>query len=128
MKQGRLAVISGFSGVGKGTVVKKLVEEKGYEPDGDGTVNGDVVTVNLQKIMGDVTVTYKSKRFNLPVETKSLKQKHWIKETEVTGKTLSEQAPLNTVNSVIYKIDDGPFVVTWNGNSGAVNATVSSWI
>ena len=31
MKQGRLAVISGFSGVGKGTVVKKLVEEKGYE-------------------------------------------------------------------------------------------------
>lgn len=99
----------------------KYLEEKGYEPAGDGTVNGDVVTVKLQKIMGNVTVTYKYK--NRTVETKSLKL--WIKDTEVTGETLKKQAPLSFGINLIYTIDKGPFNVTWIGNSGAVNATVS---
>lgn len=102
----------------------EYLKNEGYEPAGDGTVNGDVVTVNLKKIMGTVTVTYKDKKYNLKVgPTKSLKL--WIKDTEVTGETLRKQAPLGVVG-VVYEIDDGLFKVTWNGNSGAVNATVSS--
>lgn len=102
----------------------EYLKNEGYEPAGDGTVNGDVVTVNLKKIMGTVTVTYKDKKYNFKVgPTKSLKL--WIKDTEVTGETLRKQAPLGVVG-VGYEIDDGPFKVTWNGNSGAVNATVSS--
>lgn len=102
----------------------KDYEEKGYEPDGDGTVNGDVVTVNLQKIMGKVTVTYKHKKLNYRVgDPQSLSL--WIKDTKVTGATLSEKAPLGRYTSKAFKIDDGPFDVIWNGNSGVVNATVS---
>ena len=107
--------------------VNKL-KDKGYEPNGDGIVgDDDVITVPAKKIMGDVTVTYKNK-YNLKVETKSEPLQLWIKDTKVTGKTLSEQAPLNTVNSWIYTIDEGPFDVIWTGNSGVVNATVSSKI
>ena len=104
------------------------LKNEGYEPNGDGTVGAnDVITVPVKKIMGDVTVTYKNK-YNLKVETKSEPLQLWIKDTKVTGKTLSEQAPLNTVNSWIYTIDEGPFDVIWTGNSGVVNATVSSKI
>lgn len=102
----------------------KYFEEKGYEPAGDGTVNGDVVTVKLQKIMGDVTVAYKYR--NRTVETKSNALKLWIKETEVTGETLKKQAPLSFGISLIYTIDkDSSFDVIWTGKSGVVNATVS---
>ena len=105
------------------------LKNDGYEPDGDGTVgDNDVITVPVKKIMGDVTVTYKSKRFNMTVETKPQALQLWIKDTKVTGETLRKQAPLNTVNSWIYTIDEGPFDVTWIGNSGAVDATVSSKI
>ena len=105
------------------------LKNDGYEPDGDGTVgDNDVIIVPVKKIMGDVTVTYKSKRFNMTVETKPQALQLWIKDTEVTGETLRKQAPLNTVNSWIYTIDEGPFDVTWIGNSGAVDATVSSKI
>lgn len=104
----------------------KDYEEKGYEPDGDGTVNGDVVTVNLKKIMGNVTVIYKSKKISWPVETKPDALQLWIKDINVTGATLSEQAPLSKFNSRIYTIDEGTFNVIWTGNSGVVNATVSS--
>lgn len=108
--------------------VNKLKND-GYEPDGDGIVgDDDVITVPVKKIMGDVTVTYKSKRFNMTVETKPQALQLWIKDTEVTGETLRKQAPLSTVNSWIYTIDEGPFDVTWIGNSGAVDATVSSKI
>ena len=105
------------------------LKNDGYEPDGDGTVgDNDVITVPVKKIMGDVTVTYKSKRFNMTVETKPQALQLWIKDTKVTGETLRKQAPLNTFNSWIYTIDEGPFDVTWIGNSGAVDATVSSKI
>lgn len=105
------------------------LKNDGYEPDGDGTVgDNDVITVPVKKIMGDVTVTYKTKKFNMTVETKPQALQLWIKDTEVTGETLRKQAPLNTVNSWIYTIDEGPFDVTWIGNSGAVDATVSSKI
>lgn len=104
----------------------KDYEEKGYEPAGDGTVNGDVVTVNLKKIMGNVTVIYKSKKISWPVETKPDALQLWIKDINVTGATLSEQAPLSKFNSRIYTIDEGTFNVIWTGNSGVVNATVSS--
>lgn len=105
------------------------LKNDGYEPDGDGTVgDNDVITVPVKKIMGDVTVTYKSKRFNMTVETKPQALQLWIKDTKVTGETLRKQAPLNTFNSLIYTIDEGPFDVTWIGNSGAVDATVSSKI
>ena len=102
--------------------LKYLAEEKGYEPAGDGTVNGDVVTVKLQKIMGNVTVNYKRK--NTTVETKALKL--WIKDIKVTGETLKNQAPLSFSTSLIYKIDKGPFNVIWIGNSGVVDATIST--
>lgn len=102
------------------------LKNDGYEPDGDGIVgDNDVITVPVKKIMGDVTVTYKTKKFNMTVETKPQALQLWIKDTEVTGETLRKQAPLNTVNSWIYTIDEGPFDVTWIGNSGAVDATVS---
>lgn len=105
------------------------LKNDGYEPDGDGIVgDNDVITVPVKKIMGDVTVTYKTKKFNMTVETKPQALQLWIKDTEVTGETLRKQAPLNTVNSWIYTIDEGPFDVTWIGNSGAVDATVSSKI
>ena len=105
------------------------LKNDGYEPDGDGTVgDNDVITVPVKKIMGDVTVTYKSKKFNMTVETKPQALQLWIKDTKVTGETLRKQAPLNTFNSWIYTIDEGPFDVTWIGNSGAVDATVSSKI
>lgn len=105
------------------------LKNDGYEPNGDGIVgDNDVITVPVKKIMGDVTVTYKTKKFNMTVETKPQALQLWIKDTEVTGETLRKQAPLNTVNSWIYTIDEGPFDVTWIGNSGAVDATVSSKI
>lgn len=105
------------------------LKNDGYEPDGDGIVgDNDVITVPVKKIMGDVTVTYKTKKINMTVETKPQALQLWIKDTEVTGETLRKQAPLNTVNSWIYTIDEGPFDVTWIGNSGAVDATVSSKI
>lgn len=105
------------------------LKNEGYEPNGDGIVgDNDVITVPVKKIMGDVTVTYKTKKFNMTVETKPQALQLWIKDTEVTGETLRKQAPLNTVNSWIYTIDEGPFDVTWIGNSGAVDATVSSKI
>lgn len=104
----------------------KDLEEMGYEPAGDGTVNGDVVTVDLKKIMGDVTVYYKTKKLSISVETKSLQL--WIKDTKVTGETLKKQAPLSFFNNLMYTIDKGPFDVTWTGKSGVVNATVSSVI
>lgn len=101
------------------------LKTEGYEPAGDGTVNGDVVTVNLKKIMGKVTVTYKNKDYHVKVgDSKSLSL--WIKDTKVTGETLSKQAPLSGVNYYLYTIDKGPFDVIWTGNSGVVNATVSS--
>lgn len=105
------------------------LKNDGYEPNGDGIVgDNDVITVPVKKIMGDVTVTYKTKKFNMTVETKPQALQLWIKDTEVTGETLRKQAPLNAVNSWIYTIDEGPFDVTWIGNSGAVDATVSSKI
>ena len=105
------------------------LKNDGYEPNGDGIVgDNDVITVPVKKIMGDVTVTYKTKKFNMTVETRPQALQLWIKDTEVTGETLRKQAPLNTVNSWIYTIDEGPFDVTWIGNSGAVDATVSSKI
>ena len=104
------------------------LKNDGYEPDGDGIVgDDDVITVPVKKIMGDVTVTYKNK-YNFKVETKSEPLQLWIKDTEVTGETLRKQAPLSTVNSWIYTIDEGTFDVIWTGNSGVVNATVSSRI
>lgn len=107
--------------------VNKLKND-GYEPDGDGIVgDDDVITVPVKKIMGDVTVTYKNK-YNFKVETKSEPLQLWIKDTKVTGETLRKQAPLSTVNSWIYTIDEGTFDVIWTGNSGVVNATVSSRI
>lgn len=96
------------------------LKNEGYEPAGDGIVNGDVVTVELQKIMGDVQVSYKRNKTIL--ETKKLKL--WIKDTRVTGETLRDQAPLSVMWSGQWKIDDGPFEVIWTGNSGVVNATV----
>lgn len=102
----------------------EYLKNEGYELAGDGTVNGDVVTVKLKKIMGNVTVTYKDKKYNFKVgPTKSLEL--WIKDIEVTGETLRKKAPLGVVG-VGYEIDDGPFKVKWIGNSGAVEATVSS--
>lgn len=128
---GTLLLVGTYDGLSNITTVSKknlkeenlkYLEEKGYEPAGDGTVNGDVVTVNLQKIMGNVNVTYWRNKY-VKLDTNSLSL--WIKDTEVTGKTLSEKAPLNVVVGAIYKIDKGPFNVTWNGNSGVVDATVS---
>lgn len=108
--------------------VNKLKND-GYEPNGDGTVeDNDVIIVPVKKIMGDVTVTYKTKKFNILVETKKKPLQLWIKDTKVTGETLEEQAPLSTINSWTYTIDEGPFDVIWTGNSGVVNATVSSKI
>lgn len=108
--------------------VNKLKND-GYEPNGDGTVeDNDVIIVPVKKIMGDVTVTYKTKKFNIPVETKKKPLQLWIKDTKVTGETLEEQAPLSTINSWTYTIDKGPFDIIWTGNSGVVNATVSSKI
>ena len=105
------------------------LKNKGYEPTGDGTVgDNDVITVPVKKIMGNVTVTYKTKKFNILVETKKKPLQLWIKDTKVTGETLEEQAPLSTINSWTYTIDEGPFDVIWTGNSGVVNATVSSKI
>ena len=128
---GTLLLVGTYDGLSNITTVSKknlkeenlkYLEEKGYEPAGDGTVNGDVVTVDLKKIMGNVNVTYWRNKY-VKLDTNSLSL--WIKDTEVTGKTLSEKAPLNVVVGAIYKIDKGPFNVTWNGNSGVVDATVS---
>lgn len=130
---GTLLLVGTYDGLSNITTVSKddlkaenleYLKNKGYEPAGDGTVNGDVVTVKLKKIMGNVTVTYKHKDYHFNVgSTKSLTL--WIKDTEVTGETLRKKAPLGIVGAA-YEIDDGPFNVTWIGNSGAVNATVSS--
>ena len=105
------------------------LKNDGYEPNGDGIVgDNDVITVPVKKIMGDVTVTYKTKKFNMTVETKPQALQLWIKDTKVTGETLKKQAPLDFFTSLRYTIDEGPFDVTWIGNSGAVDATVSSKI
>ena len=100
----------------------EYLKNEGYEPAGDGTVNGDVVTVKLQKIMGNVKVIYKYKNRTVD-DTKSLEL--WIKDTKVTGETLKKQAPLDFFTSLLYTIDEGLFDVIWTGNSGVVNATVS---
>lgn len=130
---GKLLLVGTYDGLSNITTVSKddlkaenlkSLETEGYEPAGDGTVNGDVVTVNLKKIMGTVTVTYWDKKYHFKVgKPKSLEL--WIKDPNVTGETLRKKAPLGVVG-VGYEIDDGPFNVTWIGNSGAVDATVSS--
>ena len=102
----------------------EYLKNEGYEPAGDGTVNGDVVTVKLQKIMGNVKVIYKYKNRTVD-DTKSLEL--WIKDTKVTGETLKKQAPLDFFTSLRYTIDEGLFDVIWTGNSGVVNATVSRY-
>lgn len=102
----------------------EYLKNKGYEPAGDGTVNGDVVTVKLQKIMGNVKVIYKYKNRTVD-DTKSLEL--WIKDIKVTGETLKKQAPLDFFTSLRYTIDEGLFDVIWTGNSGVVNATVSRY-
>lgn len=128
---GTLLLVGTYDGLSNITTVSKkdlkeenlkYLEEKGYEPAGDGTVNGDVVTVELQKIMGNVKVIYKYKNRTVD-DTKSLEL--WIKDTKVTGETLKKQAPLSGANYYLYTIDKGPFDVIWTGNSGVVNATVS---
>ena len=131
---GKLLLVGTYDGLSNITTVSKddlkaenlkSLETEGYEPAGDGTVNGDVVTVNLKKIMGKVTVTYKHKDYHFKVgDSKSLSL--WIKDTKVTGETLSKQAPLSGANYYLYTIDKGSFDVIWTGNSGVVNATVSS--
>lgn len=131
---GKLLLVGTYDGLSNITTVSKddlkaenleSLKTEGYEPAGDGTVNGDVVTVNLKKIMGKVTVTYKHKDYYFKVgDSKSLSL--WIKDTKVTGETLSKQAPLSGANYYFYTIDKGPFDVIWTGNSGVVNATVSS--
>lgn len=131
---GKLLLVGTYDGLSNITTVSKddlkaenleSLKTEGYEPAGDGTVNGDVVTVNLKKIMGKVTVTYKHKDYHFKVgDSKSLSL--WIKDTKVTGETLSKQAPLSGANYYLYTIDKGPFDVIWTGNSGVVNATVSS--
>lgn len=131
---GKLLLVGTYDGLSNITTVSKddlkaenleSLKTEGYEPAGDGTVNGDVVTVNLKKIMGKVTVTYKHKDYYFKVgDSKSLSL--WIKDTKVTGETLSKQAPLSGANYYLYTIDKGPFDVIWTGNSGVVNATVSS--
>ena len=130
---GKLLLVGTYDGLSNITTVSKknlkpedleFLKTKGYEPAGDGTVNGDVVTVNLQKIMGNVTVTYRDKyhtRVGMPTSLEL-----WIKDIEVTGETLRKKAPLSAVLGRSYEIDDGTFNVTWIGNSGAVDATVSS--
>lgn len=129
---GTLLLVGTYDGLSNITTVSKkdlkeenlkYLEEKGYEPAGDGTVNGDVVTVKLQKIMGNVKVIYKYKN-RIVDDTKSLEL--WIKDTKVTGETLKKQAPLDFITSLSYTIDEGLFDVIWTGNSGVVNATVSS--
>lgn len=129
---GTLLLVGTYDGLSNITTVSKkdlkeenlkYLEEKGYEPAGDGTVNGDVVTVILQKIMGNVKVIYKYKN-RIVDDTKSLEL--WIKDTKVTGETLKKQAPLDFFTSLRYTIDEGLFDVIWTGNSGVVNATVSS--
>lgn len=131
---GELRLVGTYDGLSNITTVSKddlkpenleYLKTKGYEPAGDGTVNGDVVTVKLKKIMGKVTVTYKDKKYYHRVDTKKSLEL-WIKDTEVTGETLRKQAPLSFIVGQGYEIDDGPFKVTWIGNSGAVDATVSS--
>lgn len=102
----------------------EYLKNEGYEPADDGTVNGDVVTVKLQKIMGNVKVIYKYKNRTVD-DTKSLEL--WIKDTKVTGETLKKQAPLDFSTSLRYTIDEGLFDVIWTGNSGVVNATVSRY-
>ena len=131
---GKLLLVGTYDGLSNITTVSKddlkaenleSLKTEGYEPAGDGTVNGDVVTVNLKKIMGKVTVTYKHKDYHFKVgDSKSLSL--WIKDTKVAGEPLSKQAPLSGANYYLYTIDKGPFDVIWTGNSGVVNATVSS--
>ena len=131
---GKLLLVGTYDGLSNITTVSKddlkaenleSLKTEGYEPAGDGTVNGDVVTVKLKKIMGKVTVTYKHKDYHFKVgDSKTLSL--WIKDINVTGETLSKQAPLSGANYYLYTIDDGPFNVIWTGNSGVVNATVSS--
>lgn len=135
---GTLLLVGTYDGLSNITTVSKdelekdkqakesleYLKNEGYEPAGDGTVNGDVVTVKLQKIMGNVKVIYKYKNRTVD-DTKSLEL--WIKDTKVTGETLKKQAPLDFLTSRLYTIDEGLFDVIWTGNSGVVNATVSRY-
>lgn len=91
----------------------KDYEEKGYEPDGDGTVNGDVVTVNLKKIMTTIRVQYYRKGLFSTYETEAKPLDVWVKDTRVTLDTLQSQekaAPTGVFRTIKEK---GPFTIDW---------------
>lgn len=89
------------------------LKNKGYEPNGDGTVgDNDVITVPVKKIMTKIRVQYYREGLFSSYETEAKSLDVWVKDTHVTLDTLKEKAaPTHWYYNTIK--ETGPFEIDW---------------
>lgn len=89
------------------------LKNKGYEPNGDGTVgDNDVIIVPVKKIMTTIRVQYYREGMFSNYETEAKSLDVWVKDTHVTLDTLKEKAaPTHWYYNTIK--ETGPFEIDW---------------
>ena len=113
---GTHSALSTIKSVSKDDLNAQQVNElknKGYEPDGDGTVGAnDVITVPVKKIMTTIRVQYYREGLFSTYETEAKLLDVWVKDTHVTLDTLKKKAaPTHWYYNTIK--ETGPFEIDW---------------
>ena len=113
---GTHSALSTIKSVSKDDLNAQQVNElknKGYEPDGDGTVGAnDVITVPVKKIMTTIRVQYYREGLFSTYETEAKPLDVWVKDTHVTLDTLKKKAaPTHWYYNTIK--ETGPFEIDW---------------